>query len=135
MTQDQYRKLRESHFEYSTNIKLERMTQPICIYCGKTQQQHSAFNYCRDYLGKDTTFKFNPEKEPAVDVAPLAVFTDATNLKPIETLWLEELTKLLEDKQELVEGLRKFTILNPDHYRDIAGLIKSAQKLIEKHGK
>jgi len=40
----------------------------------------------------------------------------------------EELERVNE---ELLEALRKFTILNTDHYKDIAGFIESAREAIQ----
>ena len=41
--------------------------------------------------------------------------------------------KLIASAPELLEALKKFTILNDkDHYKDIAGLIQNARMAIEK---
>ena len=40
--------------------------------------------------------------------------------------------RLIAAAPDLLEALEKFTLLNPDHYKDIAGFIKNAQAAISK---
>lgn len=48
---------------------------------------------------------------------------------------IDAMAKMQEQNIELLAALEKFTILNPDHYRDIAGFINHAKDLVDKYKK
>jgi hypothetical protein len=45
---------------------------------------------------------------------------------------LKEMEKLKAQRDELLKSLELFTLLNPNHYRDIAGLINKAVEVVSK---
>jgi hypothetical protein len=48
-----------------------------------------------------------------------------------EKKYCESIVRAVNTHAQLVEALEKFTLLNPDHYKDIAGLIINAKNVIE----
>ena len=86
-----------------------------------------------------TTSQNNAEHLQYADAARIiacvnacATFDNDTLLDDGPRKLREDRDQLLAQRDELLEALELFTLLNPNHYRDIAGMIGKAVEVVNK---